>query len=68
MGKGQVTGGAPDKPVASFRPGQRVRHAKWGEGTVVAVEPSGDDQMITVAFPGQGVKKLLAGMAPLEEV
>jgi len=43
-----------------------VRHPVFGEGTVVAAEPSGGDWMVTVAFAGQGVKKLMAGFAKLE--
>jgi len=54
---------APAGP--SYRPGEHVQHAQWGPGTVVAVMPSGDDQQITVAFAGQGVKRLLASLAPL---
>src|SRR5690606_38627356 len=57
-GAGPETGSAP-RPGVSFHPGQKVRHPKWGEGTVIACEPSGDDAMVTVAFEGQGVKKLM---------
>jgi DNA helicase-2/ATP-dependent DNA helicase PcrA len=59
---------APVKPVASaqrLRPGQRVLHAKFGEGTVVGVEARGDDQEVSVAFPDLGVKRLLASYANL---
>ena len=49
----------------SYQPGEHVRHAQWGSGTVVAVMPSGNDQQITVAFAGMGVKRLLASLAPL---
>ena len=50
----------------TFSTGDRVRHAKFGVGTVVSAQPSGSDTILTVAFPGEGVKKLMAGMAPLE--
>lgn len=65
---GNGAGGSERGPgeAASFRPGDKVRHPVFGEGTVVAAEPSGGDWMVTVAFAGQGVKKLMAGFAKLE--
>lgn len=60
----------PLKPAASakFSPGQKVRHAQFGEGIVVSSAVKGDDEEVTVAFVGQGVKRLLAGFARLEVV
>nr|MBO2469192.1 DNA helicase PcrA [Bacillota bacterium] len=52
-----------------FQPGDKVRHAKWGIGTVVKVKGSGSEAEIDVAFPAPtGVKKLLAAYAPIEKV
>jgi len=34
----------------SFRPGQRVRHAKFGEGVVIESKPDGGDEEVTIAF------------------
>ncbi len=51
---------------ATYSAGDRVRHSKFGVGTVVSAQPSGSDTILTVAFPEEGVKKLMAGMAPLE--
>src|SRR5690606_7733353 len=42
-----------------FNSGYKVRHAKFGIGTVVSVQPSGSDTILTVAFPGEGVKRLM---------
>ncbi|MFS8664706.1 MAG: DNA helicase PcrA [Limnochordales bacterium] len=53
---------------AQWQVGDRVYHAVWGEGTIVSREASAGDLILVVAFPGQGIKKLLAGMAPLERV
>jgi len=54
---------------AAFQPGDRVRHAKFGEGIVVNAAPRGEDFEVTVAFKGNfGVKKLLQSFAPLEKV
>src|SRR5690606_28778291 len=52
----------------SFTSGEKVRHAKFGVGTVISVQPSGSDAILTVAFPGEGIKRLMASMAPLERV
>jgi DNA helicase-2/ATP-dependent DNA helicase PcrA len=49
-----------------FRDGDRVRHAAFGEGTVVSSKLTRDDEEVTVAFPERGVKKLLASLANLE--
>lgn len=68
----------PPTPTESARPagwkppfsiGQRVRHAKFGIGVVVACNPVRDDAEVTVAFPGViGVKKLVQKLAKLEPV
>lgn len=50
-----------------FRPGQRVRHPKYGEGTVYQREGEGDDARITVQFPRFGLKKLVEKYAHLEK-
>ena len=57
--------------LGSFAAGDRIRHAKFGEGIVVASAPtaSGSDQEVTVAFKSQaGLKKLLLSFAPLEKL
>ncbi|WP_038912142.1 DNA helicase II [Dickeya dadantii] len=51
-----------------YKLGQRVRHAKFGEGTIVNVEGSGDHCRIQVAFAGQGIKWLVAAYARLDTV
>jgi DNA helicase-2/ATP-dependent DNA helicase PcrA len=55
-----------DQSVAHLRPGSRVRHATFGEGTVVAVERVADDVNVTVRFASVGPKKLRARVAHLE--
>ncbi|MEO8458407.1 MAG: 3'-5' exonuclease, partial [Chloroflexota bacterium] len=61
-----------DRPFVagdSFRPGDHVRHERFGEGVVVSCEPSGGDYQCVVAFSGEaGIKKLLLSFAPLEKV
>ena len=49
----------------SFRTGAKVRHEKWGVGTVMRREGSGEDAKLTVHFPGHGLKKLVVKYADL---
>jgi len=53
-----------------YRDGDRVRHATFGEGTVVSSKLTRDDEEVTVAFPDPkvGIKRLLASLANLEIV
>jgi DNA helicase II / ATP-dependent DNA helicase PcrA len=54
------------KGKKGFRPGQKVRHPKYGEGTVYQREGEGDEAKITVQFPRFGLKKLVEKYAQLE--
>jgi DNA helicase-2/ATP-dependent DNA helicase PcrA len=49
-----------------LRQGSRVRHPKYGLGTVFRREGEGEDAKITVQFEGHGVKKLVEKFAQLE--
>ena len=53
---------------ADLEAGMRVRHAMFGIGTVISVEPMDGDAKLVVKFPGVGVKRLLAKYAKLEVV
>jgi DNA helicase-2/ATP-dependent DNA helicase PcrA len=57
-----------EKPAggSSFRPGQRVKHPKYGEGVVYRREGEGESAKITVQFPRFGLKKLVEKYAHLE--
>ncbi|MDW7674613.1 MAG: 3'-5' exonuclease, partial [Bacillota bacterium] len=48
--------------------GEKVIHPKWGQGAVVSVKGDGGDAEISVAFPGEGIKTLIAKYAPLKKV
>ena len=50
-----------------FRPGQRVRHPKYGEGMVYQREGEGENAKITVQFHKFGLKKLVEKYAQLEK-
>ncbi|PQF28142.1 DNA helicase PcrA [Enterococcus faecium] len=58
-----ATGGGKN----SWKPGDKVKHKKWGLGTVVRVSGTSKDLELDVAFPSQGVKRLLAAFAPIEK-
>jgi len=48
--------------------GDRVRHFKFGEGTVLSIVNGSRDFEVTVDFDSHGVKKMFAGFARLEKV
>ena len=58
----QDTGGK-----SGFRPGQRVRHPKYGEGMVYQREGDGENAKLTVQFNKFGLKKLVEKYAQLEK-
>jgi DNA helicase-2/ATP-dependent DNA helicase PcrA len=60
------TGTGADK--VSWKTGDKVSHKKWGQGTVVKVSGTGNDMELDIAFPQQGVKRLLASFAPITKV
>ncbi len=71
-----AVGAAPARPASAprvrlpgerlFRDGDRVVHARFGDGVVVTSKLTRDDEEVTVAFRAGGVKTLLASMANLE--
>ncbi len=54
--------------AAGLRKGQRVRHSKYGEGTVLIREGDGEDAKLTVMFARHGMKKLMEKFANLEKI
>ena len=51
---------------AGWRPGMRVRHARYGAGTVLKVEGDRELTRLTISFPGHGLKKFMEKYAALE--
>jgi DNA helicase-2/ATP-dependent DNA helicase PcrA len=51
-----------------YREGDRVLHARFGEGTVLSSRLREDDEEVTVAFPDNGIKRLLASLAKLDRI
>jgi DNA helicase-2/ATP-dependent DNA helicase PcrA len=56
------------KGAAGLKKGQRVRHAKYGEGTVLMREGDGEDAKLTVMFNRHGMKKLMERFANLQKL
>ena len=59
-----------DGYISSFEAtlGRKVMHEKFGVGTIVSVQSSGDDKKLTIAFDKQGVKVLLLSFAKLKMI
>ncbi|MEM7125790.1 MAG: UvrD-helicase domain-containing protein [Chloroflexota bacterium] len=51
-----------------FKRGENVQHESFGTGTIIESLPVSGDEEVTIAFPGVGVKKLLASVASLKKV
>jgi DNA helicase-2/ATP-dependent DNA helicase PcrA len=68
-GLGEGADEEPAIPLDAFHAGERVRHAKFGEGIVVSCQEASGDLLVTVAFKGDaGLKRLLASFAALERL
>jgi DNA helicase-2/ATP-dependent DNA helicase PcrA len=65
---GALVDAVKKKPAGLFRPGDRVRHATFGDGIVTRSRGGGDEEQVSVLFPGQGEKTLLAAIARLEKL
>ena len=59
------TADAP-KPVAQYKTGQRVFHAKFGEGVITEATERRGDQELAIAFIRHGTKRLMGSLAPLD--
>ena len=69
-GQAATERGSAVKPAAQaqFKRRDSVQHSKFGVGTVIESNPVAGDEEVTVAFPGVGVKKLLASIAGLKKL
>ena len=54
--------------ASAWKAGDKAEHKKWGIGTVVKVSGSSKDMELDIAFPQQGIKRLLAAFAPITKV
>lgn len=67
-----VKKGAPQAAASEeelgYTKGDRVRHVKFGEGTVTNIASGGRDFEVTVQFDTAGVKKMFASFAKLVKI
>ncbi|MDE6593166.1 MAG: UvrD-helicase domain-containing protein [Oscillospiraceae bacterium] len=51
-----------------YKAGDRVRHNKFGEGTIISSTPMGGDFMLEIAFESIGTKRIMANFAKLSKM
>jgi len=66
LGWGKATF-TPQQAALPFNLGDRVLHSKWGEGVIVKIAGSGEDTQLSIAFPAQGIKTVMAKYAPIRK-
>ena len=54
------------KSAGKWTMGTRVKHPKYGNGTILRTEGDGDDMKLTISFMSHGLKKMIAKYAELE--
>lgn len=47
-------------------PGRKVKHTKFGTGTIITTSKDGENTRLSIAFDNMGIKNLILNMAPLE--
>lgn len=52
----------------NYEEGDRVKHIKFGEGTVKTIKDGGKDFEVTVEFDTAGQKKMFASFAKLQKM
>lgn len=62
----QLAAGSGSSP--DYAEGDRVRHVKFGEGTVLEIRSGGRDYEVTVDFDSAGVRKMFAKFAKLVKI
>jgi len=59
---------APAGRTPVYKRRDSVQHSSFGVGTVIESKLTSDDEEITVAFPGVGIKTLLVSIAPIKKL
>ncbi|MDG6896966.1 DNA helicase II [Actinobacillus delphinicola] len=54
--------------TSEWKMGQKVQHAKFGKGSIINIEGSGEHTRLQIAFQGEGIKWLIAKLAKLEKL
>jgi DNA helicase-2/ATP-dependent DNA helicase PcrA len=52
--------------LLGLSPGERIVHARWGEGVVVEVAGAGLESEAVIAFERHGEKRFLLAATPLK--
>ncbi len=60
--------GSPEDQALEYQVGDRVRHVKYGDGTVTGIVKGGRDYEVTVDFDSAGTKKMFAAFAKLVKI
>ena len=53
------------KDLSAFKIGVKVKHPKFGVGTIINVRGTGSNMILDIGFEGLGIKQLSASLAPL---
>ncbi|WP_233096023.1 UvrD-helicase domain-containing protein [Alicyclobacillus sp. SO9] len=68
QGTGNPTNDGGQAKTFEYKPGDKVEHRKWGQGTVIQVRGEGEDLMAKIAFPAPvGIKELAVKFAPIQK-
>ena len=57
-----------DNSSSDYKVGDKVRHIKFGTGTVISVVPAGSDKEITVDFERVGEKRMFASLVKMKKL
>jgi len=57
---------SPAATTLSYKTGDKVRHATFGDGTVITAKLDGGQEYAQIAFAGHGIKNLAVSIAKLE--
>ena len=60
-------GNTAAKATADYKIGDTVVHKSFGTGTILSLQPMGNDTLMEVAFDKAGTKKMMANFARLEK-
>ena len=68
LNQAKVGSVSPIANESEWKMGQKVKHEKFGVGTVINVEGADNNLRLQIAFQNQGIKWLIAHLAKLEKV
>ncbi|MGN0156896.1 MAG: DUF3553 domain-containing protein, partial [Lachnospiraceae bacterium] len=68
LGTDAISKGMPVSDTLSYEEGDRVRHIKYGDGTVKSIVKGPRDFQVTVEFDGAGQKIMYAAFAKLKKL